>query len=81
MNEDEHKRFLELLDKYQKAQREVENIRRENVSSGPGVAPPNPVTSADAADRRRRLEEAQARERRYEEQLRELSPTAFPDRT
>ena len=74
MTEDDHKRFLELFDKYQKARREVERIIREHVISGPRITPSNPVTSADSADRRKRIKEAELEEQRYKEELLEFFP-------
>ena len=38
MNQDDHERFLESFDQYQKARRQVESIIREHISSRP---PPN----------------------------------------
>lgn len=62
MTEDDHKGFLELFDKYQKARREVERIIREHVISGPRITPSNPVASVDSADRCRRIKDAELEE-------------------
>ena len=74
MNRDDHKRFLKLLEQYRKAILQADNIRREHISSGPNPTPRAPVTSADFADRDKRIRDAELEEQRCKDELIKLYP-------
>ena len=74
VNQDDHERFLESFDQYQKARRQVESIIREHISSGPHPTSPNLVTSANFAEWNKRLRDAKSEEQRCEEELSKFFP-------
>ena len=74
INQDDHEKYLELVDQFEEATRQYFRILREHISSGPRPTSPAPVTSENFRERDRRLREAKSEMERLEEELKKFFP-------